>query len=243
MSNYYYKYLKYKNKYRQFIKLYGGTLDNSVPELDNSIPELDNYIPELDNSIPELDNYIPEEVSIYNHFNMVNSFYKYIISSHGESSKLTFIIPSNIELYFFNTEGSCLTSVNKQQTKICNNTLTENDFKLQKKLHKNTYFFHKYTSGKIINNYKLSKDRNSNFNAGIIHCNIKSNNIIYDISRLHTGKNDFLYFDNAIKNIVEWHIIEFLKKNITMHEKLDMYAKELDKLEEPIRIYCLFCRE
>ena len=105
------------------------------------------------------------------------------------------------------------------------------------------FLFHKYSSGEIINNYKLSKDRASQFKSGIVQCSTRSNVIIYDIARLHTSSKSFLFLNKTIKHIVEWHLIELLKKkNITIHEELDMYIEELDKLEEPIRIYCLFCR-
>lgn len=258
MNNYYYKYLKYKNKYIELQKISGGALKKGKTSRDDSDKELISNILESfkDESNSKLitnigDAYntrigvdkklLSDELAIHTHFNIANDFNKYVISSHGESSELTFIIPPNIELYFFSIEGSCLISINQQQTKICNNTLTEDEFKWQKK--DKTFLFHKYSSGEIINNYKLSKDRGSSFNSGIVQCSARSNVVIYDIARLHTANKAFLFLNKAIKQIVEWHLNNFLKKSITIHEKLDMYIEELDKLEKPIRIYCLFCRE
>jgi len=277
MNNYYYKYLKYKNKYIELQKLSGGAFGKGKKIIDDSDSTLisnilDSFSNESDPKIisniadaygtsidtdgklvktvadasasddTELvsNELVSNELAIHTHFNILPDFYKYVISSHGESSEFTFIIPPNIELYFFSIEGSCLFSINQQQTKICNNTLTEEDFKVQKK--DKTFLFHKYSSGEIINNYKLSKDRASHFKSGIVQCSARSNVIIYDIARLHTSNKSFLFLNKAIQQIVEWHLIEFLKKNINIREELDMYIEELDKLEEPIRVYCLFCR-
>ena len=211
-------------------------------------------------SIKPIKKYVNYEIitNVKDHFK--GNFQKYIISSHGEPSANEFIVLENIELYFFNPHECSFVNVLKIHTHICDKTISDKDFAIQRQY--SNYLFHVYKAGALINDYMLSKDKsiNKSFRSGITECNKQNNKLIYNIDILHTADNidilhtadtkvnDTLYFSDMINFIIKYHFIKYIqnKINFTFNDIIALNIDEcktlLPTLKEPIRIYSAFCR-
>jgi len=286
--DYYQKYIKYKSKYIKLKnkikikKIKRSTDDNTIKHpiqeflknqfLNNQMQnvkktQMTEFIknqkfidPSSTVKFIPIKKYTNYEVitSVKDHF--TDEFQKYIISSHGKSSTREFTVLPNIELYFFNPHECSFMNIPKIHTHICDKTISDKDFNIQKE--KSIYLFHVYKAGALINDYILEKDvgRKKMFKSGITECDKKHNKLIYSIDLLHTMDNDFLhanadanadetlYFSDAINFIIKYHFIKYIqnKINFTFNDIMELsidYCKELlPTLKEPIRIYSTFCR-